>query len=162
MNNLILFLIVVFSIPHQANAASLIGRLGMGTTNQIASGMSALSFKLQQNRASAIGGHFGIDSSSSGMNYALGLKSYRYIYEEPQLHFFSAIAAGIFSYQNSADATESGYQIDATFGSEFSFQGIESVGFSFEFGVGFNKYNGETHLQTLGYNMIASSVHFYL
>ena len=151
-----------FSFCLQSHAASMTGRLGVGMTNQVASGMQALSMKLQRNRASAIGGHFGIDSSSDGMFYALGLKAYRYIYEEPQLNFYSSIAAGLFNYKNSSDDAEQGHQLEGTLGTEFSFQGLESVGFSFEFGLGLSKYNNETHLKTLGYNALVSAVHFYL
>ena len=124
-----------------AQAASMAGRLGIGMTNHIASGMPAVSMKLQRNRSSAVGGHFGVDSSSEGMFYAVGLKAYRYIYEEPQLNFYSSLGIGLFSYKGSSDNTEQGYQLDGTFGTELSLQGLESVGFSFEFGVGLHKYN---------------------
>lgn len=145
------------------HAASLTGRLGLGMTSHIESGMKALSMKLQRNRSSALGGHLGIDSSSDGMYYALGLKGYRYIYEEPQLNFYSTLGLGLFSYKNPAtDDPEQGYQIEGMLGAELSLQGLESVGFSFEFGIGFSKYDGETHLKTVGHNILVSAVHFYL
>lgn len=153
----------VLILPQIANAASLIGRLGIGMTSHIESGMKAISMKLQRNRSSALGGHFGLDSSSDGLFYAVGLKGYKYIYEEPQLNFYSALGGTLFTYKNAAnDDTENGYQVDGTFGAEFAFQGLESVGFSFEFGVGFSKYQEETHLKTIGHSVIASAVHFYL
>lgn len=132
-------------------------------TNHLITEMPALSTKLQRNRSSALGALFGLDSSADGSFYAVGLKYYRYIYEEPQLNFYSALAGNVFTYNNTeTDATEQGYQVDATFGSEFSFQGLESIGFSFEFGVGFSKYNGDSRVRTLGQSMIVSAVHFYL
>ena len=60
------------------------------------------------------------------------------------------------------EETENGYQVDGTLGSEFSFQGLESLGFSFEFGISFNKYQGESRIQTIGVNFIQSAIHFYL
>jgi len=69
----------------------------------------------------------------------------------------------MFTYNNTVkDATEQGYQVDGLFGTEFSFQGMESVGFSFEFGLGMYKYQDETHIATVGYNVVRSAVHFYL
>lgn len=140
----------------------MVGRLGIGMTDHIVSGMEAISMKLQRNRSTALGGHFGLDSSSDGVLYAMGLKTYRYIYEEPQLNFYSALGVGIFSYKNTSDNIEQGFQIDGTFGTEFSFQGLESVGFSFEFGVGLHQYNQQTQFKTVGYNALISAVHFYL
>jgi hypothetical protein len=162
MKIIIFTMALLFFIPQSSYAASLIGRLGIGMTNHLESQMPAISLKLQRNRSAALGGHFGIDSGSGGVSYALGLKGYKYIYEEPQLNFYSALSGTYFTYKDLAEDTATGYQVDATFGAEFSFQGIESVGFSFEFGLGLSEYQSETHLKTIGHNMIASAVHFYL
>ncbi len=164
MRNLVAAIFVFSSILcSNAWSASLVGRLGIGMSNHLVTDMSVLSMKLQRNRSSAFGGSFGLDSSSEGTFYAVGLKYYRYIYEEPQLNFYSALGANLFTYQDTeSDGTANGYQVDGTFGSEFSFQGLESLGFSFEFGVSFNKYEGESRIQTLGVNFIQSAIHFYL
>ena len=146
-----------------ANAASLVGRLGIGYSKHLVNDMSTMSLKLQRNRSTALGMSFGIDSGSESTNYALGGKIYRYIYEEPQLNFYSALGINIFTYKNEDDdKTEQGHQIDGTFGSEFSFQGLESLGFSFEFGIRASKYNDENRVQTAGQSMIQSAIHFYL
>ncbi len=161
MRKIIQIGLLFFIISANSYAASLIGRLGIGASNQLTTGMDVISFKLQRNRSSAMGGVFGLDSSSEGMNYALGLKGYKYIYEEPQLNFYSSLAGYIFTYEDENNDTKQGYQVDGTFGAEFSFQGLESIGFSFEFGLGMHKYR-ETHFKTIGYNVIASAIHFYL
>lgn len=162
MKIIIFTLALIYLIPQASYAASLVGRLGIGMTNHLVNDMPAISLKLQRNRSSALGGNFAIDSSSEGVFYALGLKGYKYIYEEPQLNFYSALGGNYFTYENTSGDAASGYQVDAVFGAEFSFQGIESVGFSFEFGLGFSEYQEQTHLRTVGHNMLASAVHFYL
>ena len=125
--------------------------------------MKTLSLKLQRNRSTAFGGFFGLDSSDDGSHYALGLKYYRLIYEEPQLNFYGAFSAATFTYFDEADdETESGNQVDGLFGAEFNFQGLESIGFSFEFGVSMYNYEGDSHIATTGYNFIRSAIHFYL
>lgn len=161
MRYLITIFLLVISFQ-TAFAAGQIGRLGVGMSDQLVSNMKTLSLKLQRNRSSAIGGTFGLDSSSDGSFYALGIKYYRLIYEEPQLNFYSAFGGSFFTYKNSADETKQGNQFDGVFGTEFSFQGIESIGFSFEFGMRMYSYNQETHIGTTGYNMISSAIHFYL
>ncbi|MAX66545.1 MAG: hypothetical protein CME66_06385 [Halobacteriovoraceae bacterium] len=163
MKKILFTVLFISSYSSLCHGSSLVGRLGIGATNHLESKMPAISLKLQRNRSSALGGHFAMDSSSNGLDYALGIKGYRYIYEEPQLNFYSALAGTYFTYTNEADdKTEQGYQIDGTFGAEFSFQGLESVGFSFEFGIGLSEYQKETHLKTVGHNMMVSAVHFYL
>lgn len=141
---------------------NLSGRLGIGLTNQVVTGIDAISFKLQRNRGSALGALVGLDSSSDQSNYAAGLKGYKIIYDEPQLNFYSTLSGIAFTFQDAEDDTESGYQIEAAFGTEFAFQGLESVGFSFEFGVGVIKEDGAAAVKTIGHNVIASAVHFYL
>jgi len=161
MTRNIIAILVALLMTNSACAMSLLGRLGIGATNQVVTGISALSVKLQRNRSTALSGIFGLNNSSDSSNYALGAKVYRLIYDEPQLNFYSALAAITFTYQDEGD-TVSGYQVDAGFGSEFSLQGLESIGFSFEFGLGVNKYNGGSNVQTYGHHIITSAVHFYL
>jgi hypothetical protein len=153
-------LFVLFSLS--SYAMPLAGRLGVGMTNQVVTGIDSLSVKLQRNRSIAVSGIFGLDSSNESSNYALGIKVFRLIYDEPQLNFFSSLSAIGFTYLDENEKTESGYQVDATFGSEFTFQGLESIGFSFEFGIGMNRYLNKTTVKTVGHNMFMSAVHFYL
>jgi hypothetical protein len=164
MKKLFVFGALFLLLTQQAYAMNLVGRLGIGYTNQVVTGIDAISLKLQRNRANAFGAIMGVDSSSESSNYALGLKMYRVIYDEPQLNFYSAFSGIFFTYQDpeDTDQTENGHQLDAAFGTEFSMQGLESIGFSFEFGLGMNKYNGSTNISTVGYGVFTSAVHFYL
>lgn len=162
MKHLILGIVILLG-SQNILAASQAGRLGVGMSNHIVSGIQTLSMKLQRNRAEAVGGIFGLNSSEDGSFYALGLKYYRLIYEEPQLNFYSTAAVATFTAKNDdTDETQQGYQVDALFGTEFSFQGLESVGFSFEFGLGMYNYQDKTTIGTQNYNMLRSAVHFYL
>jgi hypothetical protein len=164
MRNLFGLLALLLMTINSAYAMNLVGRLGIGYSNQVVTGIDTLSLKLQRNRANAFGALLGVDSSSDASNYALGLKVYRVIYDEPQLNFYSAFSGIFFTYQDpeDTDQTENGHQLDASFGTEFSFAGLESIGFSFEFGLGMNKYNGSTNIGTVGYGVLTSAVHFYL
>ncbi|MEX0799104.1 MAG: hypothetical protein WD025_06650 [Bacteriovoracaceae bacterium] len=158
----LIFALVLCHIP-QALSMNLSGRLGIGLSNQVVTGIDTLSLKLQRNRSSAFGGLLGVDSSSDSSTYALGVKGYRIIYDEPQLNFYSALSGVFFTYEDALnDSTESGHQAEATLGTEFSFQGLESVGFSFEFGLGLVKFDGATTVKTIGHNVLVSAVHFYL
>jgi hypothetical protein len=153
---LALFTLFVIS-PKEANAYSLMGRLGMGTSNQFVHGLPAISIKVQRSRNTAFGALMALKSNTDATDYGFGVKLYRIIYDEPKLNFY---AGAMLALLNADD--KSGFQFDATFGTEFHMQGIESIGFSFEYGISLNKYGGATTFETAGHNIIKAAVHFYL
>ena len=140
------------------------GRLGVGMTNQLANDIPAISLKIQQSKTFAIGGLLGFKSDEDATLYGAGVKFYRIIFDEPQLNFYFAGLFASESYLNEKNKAETGFQIDGTLGSEFHFQGLESLGFSLEFGVSVRKAdeNGGTSFQTLGDKFLKAAVHFYL
>jgi hypothetical protein len=162
MTKLFIFATILVLHSTQSNAMSLIGRLGIGATNQVVTGLDALSVKLQRNRSIAMSGIFGINNSEDSSQYALGAKVFRLIYDEPQVNFYSSLSAITFTFLDDDAKTTNGYQVDAGFGAEFSLQGLESIGFSFEFGMGLHKYKDGSSIRTYGHNILTSAVHFYL
>lgn len=152
--------LILLSIP-SAHAYSLLGRMGMGYSSQLVNELPALSFKVQRSRNSALAALVGIRSDSDATNYGFAAKVYRIIYDEPQLNFYMA---GLFGYitNNTATSDDNGFQADGTLGAEFFLQGLESIGFSFEFGVSLNKYDNGTTLETTGYNFLVAGIHFYI
>ncbi len=152
----VLFFIFVLNV----NAYDKINRLGIGMTNQLKSSYPALSFKIQKNRSFAYGGLAGISTSTENGGYGVGLKLFKNLFDEPQLNFYIA-GTGALLGTTVNKTTYSGFQFDLSFGSEFHFQGLSSIGFSFEFGVSAYK-NQNFVLQTLGNNFIVSGIHFYL
>lgn len=159
-----LFLIsLLFSTT--AFSADLRGRMGIGASNQLANDIPAISLKVQQSKTFALGGLLGFESDQDNTIYGAGVKFYRIIFDEPQLNFYMAGLLATLTYlDNEEDKVKSGYQIDGTLGSEFHFSGLESIGFSFEFGISARNADAEggTTIQTLGDQFIRAAVHFYL
>ncbi len=159
------FLLLTLTLfPTLLYAADLRGRMGIGLSNQLANELPAISMKIQQSKTFAIGGLVGFRSDEDHTLYGAGVKFYRIIFDEPQLNFY---LAGLLATQNYVDSetdkTKSGYQVDGTLGSEFHFSGLESIGFSFEFGVSArNTAEGGSGFQTLGDNFLKAAIHFYL
>lgn len=157
------FILILFSF--QVGAADLRGRMGIGASNQLANGLPAISFKVQQSKTFAMGGLVGFRSDENHSLFGGGVKFYRIIFDEPQLNFY---LAGLFASQNFVDSdtdkVKSGYQIDGTLGSEFHLTGIESIGFSFEFGVSARNTDSErgSSIETLADQIVKAAVHFYL
>ncbi len=162
MKQKILFLFML--LPSLTFAADLRGRLGVGATNQLATDLPALSFKIQQSKTFALGGLLGFKSDEDNTLYGIGLKAYRIIFDEPQLNFYFAGMLATQTYLDNEDDVKNGYQVDGTMGTEFNFTGLESIGFSFEFGVSLRTTDPDhgRSIQTLGDNFLKAAVHFYL
>lgn len=135
------------------------GRLGIGFSNQLKIDVPALSVKIHQGKSFALGGLFGINTGDEG-GYGAGLKMYNLIYDEPQLNFYLSFLGALLSDKTNG-ASDNGFQTDLTFGSEFSFSGLESIGFSFEFGVSINKIR-EVEVETTANHFVTAGVHFYM
>ncbi len=144
----------------KSEAYDKMNRLGVGMTNQLKNDFPALSFKVQHNKSFAIGGMMGLSTEKNNGGFGAGLKVYRNIFDEPQLNFYFA-GMGALLNNKVNQATYSGFQFDLSLGSEFHFTGLNSIGFSFEFGVSAYK-KSDFVFQTLGNNFIVSAVHFYL
>jgi len=136
-----------------------IGRMGIGFSQELQNDLPALSFKIQKNRSFAFGALANFSSSSNG-GYGAGIKLYRNLFDEPQLHFYSSAMLGLLGKKISG-TTYSGFQFDLTLGTEFHLQGLNSVGFSLEFGVQAYK-TSQFVFQTLGHSFVVAGVHFYL
>lgn len=131
-------------------------------SNQLNNDLTAISLKMQTARTMGIGALFGLKSDEDHTLYGAGLRFYRLLFDEPQLNFYLAGTVASLSYLNDKDEVKSGYQVDGTLGTEFHFTGLESIGFSFEFGVSVNDTGKGTTLETLGNNFLKAAVHFYL
>lgn len=158
------FLLLLILFPTLSFAADLRGRLGVGATNQLANDIPALSLKIQQSKTFAIGGLLGFKSDQDETLYGAGVKFYRIIFDEPQLNFYMAGLFATENYLDEEEKTKTGYQIDGTLGTEFHLSGLESIGFSFEFGLSVRDADpeGGTSFETLGDQFVKAAVHFYL
>ncbi|HLE10411.1 MAG: hypothetical protein A2504_15860 [Bdellovibrionales bacterium RIFOXYD12_FULL_39_22] len=143
-------------------ATNRIARLGIGMSNQLSNGLSAVSFKIQKSEMLAIGGLLGFSTQEFGGGYGAGLKLYKIIFDEPNLTFYSSGLASILNYKTGSSADgDLGFQFDVTLGTEFSFTGLNSLGLSFEFGLSANQLN-KFVVETVGYHFVVAGIHFYL
>jgi hypothetical protein len=158
----ITFFILLTAPLLSAYSAVHMGRLGLGFTNQLTNDITALSFKLQKSPGFAMGGLLGMSNKDEGGGYGAGLKIYKIIFDEPNLNFYGSVMGALLKENVTGSTTSNtGFQFDFTFGSEFTFKGIESLGFSVEFGLSLYKLT-DLIIETLGNNFIKAGVHFYL
>ena len=156
----ILLLVALLSLIPTSHAVDRRGRLGVGFTNQLKVDIPAVSFKLQRSKSFSLSGMLAYSTSDTNGGHGAALKVYRNLFAEPQLVFYISALGGLIS-KKTTTTDNSGFQADLTFGSEFSFTGLQSLGFSFEFGVSFNKLD-DFVAETTGNSFIVSAIHFYL
>jgi len=156
---LLVYLLTLFSST-SLFAMDRMQRMGIGISNQLVNDIPAISFKLQQSHSFAIGGLLAYDSDDKEGGYGAGLRVYRTFFEEPYINFYGAFTGALINQKTSIN-DETGFQFDINLGSEFSFNGLESLGLSFEFGLSVNKLD-EFVVQTSGSRFFVTAIHFYL
>ncbi len=154
-------ILVLFTTLMQSSyALERIGRLGLGFSTQPQNDITALSFKIQRSKSFAFGGYFGVDTNNNG-GWAGGVKLYRHIFDEPYITFYGSALLGLLNKKISATEDSSGFQFDGTFGVEFSFERLQSIGISTEFGVSIYKID-DFNVATTGSAFLVALFHFYL
>lgn len=135
-------------------------RPGVGMSNQLINNMPAISIKLQKSKTFAFGALINLGTNDTRGGYGAGLKIYRIIFAEPNLSFYGSTLVALINRKTAAN-DDTGFQIDCTLGSEFHFSGLESIGFSFEFGISINKL-GDFNIETTGQHIVSAGIHFYI
>lgn len=156
-------LIILMLVTSQFSyGASNMGRLGVGMTNELANGVPAISIKVRKNKDFALGALAGYRSNPDNRDYGFGGKIFSTIYDEPNLNFYSALMLAMTTYRDENDDSESSIQFNGVLGSEFFFTGLESLGFSFEFGLSLYKDESGSNVSTLGNSFLNAAIHFYI
>ncbi len=156
-----LVLVSLLLLAQSAFATDRRGRLGVGMSNQLKNDQPAIHFKIQKSSSFAFGGLAGVSTRDVGGGHGFGVKVYRNLFDEPQLTFYTSVLAALIK-EKTLTGDDEGFQFDLTVGSEFSFAGLQSLGFSFETGLSFNKINSEFGIETVGYHFITAGILFYL
>jgi len=158
--SLLLLLTLGIASPRLSFARNLTGRLGAGFANDWANSTSSqpvpvLSGKYHLSRELAVSGNVGASIGDGSDQFTLGGKFYRNVIMEPLLNFYLGGGAGWLK-----DGTDSGVEFKGFFGSEFFFQGLESLGFSFEAGIRGTTLGDSFNLSFTG-ELFNAGVHFY-
>lgn len=157
-----ILILVIGLLSFQTYADGNMGRLGVGMTNELANGVPAISFKVRKNKDFALGAIAGYRSNPDNRDYGFGGKVFSTIYDEANLNFYSALMLAFSTYRDENDDSESAIQFNGVLGSEFHFTGLESLGFSFEFGLSLYKDASGSNISTLGNSFLNAAIHFYI
>lgn len=144
-----------------AMAKDLTNRLGIGYANQFSTDLPAIAAKYYPSQELALTGALGINTGPSDSKFGFMVKVQRVVFPEDNMNFYMGAGAGLLSNKVGNSTNESGFELLGFAGGEFFFTGLDSLGFSFEAGVGILSVTSGVTFRTVGDSPFKASVIFY-
>ncbi|WP_413578636.1 organic solvent tolerance protein [Bdellovibrio sp. HCB290] len=123
-----------------AEAKDLTNRLGVGVKSHSTLDLPELAVVYNPSSEIQVTGGLGIDTQKDQSKFAAMAGVRRIVFKEQNMNFYMGGTIGLLNWEELNDAgtreKQSGFELDAVFGGEFFFTGLESLGFTFEGGVG--------------------------
>jgi hypothetical protein len=143
-----------------ASAKDLTHRLGIGFSENSSINLPSLAAKYYVSPDIALGANLGVDTQNDESRFAAAARVYKTIFVEDNLNFYGGASVGSVSHEESG-SNISGFELSGFFGCEFFFTGLESLGFSFEAGVGVTNDSTGTRFRTIGDTPFRAGMLFY-
>lgn len=160
-----IILILSFCFSHMGFSKELSHRLGLGFKNQFSNNLAGIAAQYYPNSDMFLTGILGIDTKKDDSKFGFMVRLNRIIFKEDNLNFYMGGGIGLISsevYDSSASkSTDSGFELIAIIGSEFFFQGLENLGFSFEAGIGVSSVKSGVRFRTIGDSVLRAGIMFY-
>lgn len=152
-------LIFVFCFGSMGLAKDLGSRLGVGVKNNASESVPSVAVVYYPNNDFALTGGIGIDTQKDLSKFAFTGGVRKILFRENQMNFYFGGQFGIVNYEYSGDK-QNGFELNAVFGGEFFFAGLDSLGFSFEGGAGIASLK-EVRFRTIGDTPVRAGMIFY-
>lgn len=154
-------------ISIQASAKDLTNRLGVGYANQfgIDGGLPSIAVRYYPNPDLGVSAQLGVDTEENASKFGFLAKVFRIVFQEDNMNFYMGAGAGLISREKAATGggsdNDSGFELSGYVGGEFFFSGLDSLGFSFETGVGVTSISSEVRFRTIGDHPTRAGLTFY-
>ena len=143
-----------------AVAKDLTNRLGVGYSDPFYVTLPSLAVRYYPNPDLGVSASLGVDTEEDNSKFGFMARLYRIIFQEDNLNFYMGAGAGLISVET-AGTNNSGFELAGYAGAEFFFSGLESLGFTFEMGIGVSSVSSETRFRTFGFHPIRGGITFY-
>lgn len=154
--------VVAFAVPGISKDLS--NRLGVGYSSQFAtpdnSELPSITVQYYPRADLGFSAALGVDTNESNSKFGFMAKMYRIIFTEDNMNFYMGAGASLLSVEN-AGTTTSGFELNGFAGAEFFLTGLESIGFSFEMGVGIVSVSDQVRFRTIGDHPMRAGMVFY-
>ncbi|PIS09853.1 MAG: organic solvent tolerance protein [Bdellovibrio sp. CG10_big_fil_rev_8_21_14_0_10_47_8] len=156
----VVFSAVFFALTERSLAKELTSRLGVGYRNNLVTfSLPSIAAFYYPSANMAVMGSLGVDTEDLNSKFAFAGGVRRMIFKEDNMNFF--MGGQLAMVNNEVSGTkDSGFEIAALVGGEFFLQGLESLGFNFETGMGITNVK-KTRFRTLGDSFVNAGMVFY-
>lgn len=153
-----IFVLLGAALP--VSAKDLTSRLGVGIKNNTSESLPALATVYYPSADLGVTGGAGIDTRKDASKFTFNGGLRRILFREDNMNFYFGGQLGMVNYEDSVDGKKSGFELNAVFGGEFFLQGLESLAFTFEGGVGVASVK-DVRFRTLADDPFRAGIVFY-
>lgn len=159
LRSLMGFFVCCIFVP-SLQAKDLTSRLGVGYSNQFSEDLPSLSVRYHPSQNLGITAALGVDTQKDQSKFGFMARIYKILFHEDNMHFYMGSGAGLLSREQNGQ-NDSGFELTGFAGGEFFFTGLDSLGFSFEMGVGVTSISSEVRFRTIGESPFKAGITFY-
>lgn len=135
-------------------------RLGVGPKAPFSNGVKSMALHYFPNQDYALTGALGIDTQQDQSLFGVQAGIRRILFEEKNMNFFVGGSLGVIS-QETSGTNQSGFELLALAGGEFFFEGLENLGFNFDFGLGVSSLKNSNRFFTIANSPVTAGLIFY-
>jgi hypothetical protein len=150
---------LVSLVGFSAQSKELTNRLGVGVKYNTAINLAELAAVYYPASDLAFAAGLGIDTQKDASKFAANVAVRRIVFKEEHLNFYLGGSVGL-NNNEVAGKKDSGFELNALFGAEFFFAGLESLAFTFEGGMGVVSTDN-VRFRTIGDNPFLAGIIFY-
>jgi hypothetical protein len=155
----VLLSVFLFFVAISAEGKDLRQRLGIGVKNNTQIEVPMVAAVYYTSNEIGFTGGLGIDTLKDNSRMALSVGVRRVLFFEQQMNFYFGGQLAMVNLEVASDK-QSGWELDAVFGAEFFFEGLENLGLSFEGGVGVLSME-EVRFTTIADDLFKAGIIFY-
>lgn len=160
MNQFLVSVMVIFvGLSSFAREKDLTHRLGVGLKDNTSISVPSLGAIYYFNQDLAFTSGIGVDTMKDNSKFQANIGLRRSVFKEENMIFFLAGQVGMIT-NEVATVKDTGFDMNATFGGEFFFTGLESLGFSFEAGIGVSSLKN-VRFRTVANDPFKAGIVFY-
>lgn len=126
----------ILMVAGSVEAKELVNRLGIGVKKNTSMDLPELAAVYHTSPDISVTGGLGIDTQKDYSKFSFNAGVRRIVFKEDHMNFYMGGNVGLVNVETGPGKKESGFELNALFGGEFFFTGLDSLAFTFEGGVG--------------------------
>lgn len=155
-----IFIANFIGVAPQALSKELTSRLGVGYKNQFSVDLPSLAAQYYPNNEIGLSGTLGLATGNDNSKFGLMFRIHRIVFPEERMNFYMGAGAGLLS-SKVGTTNDSGFELQGFVGGEFFLPGLDSLGISFEAGVGIVSVSSGVTFRTMGDSPLRAGMIFY-